>query len=77
MTGADLHKIYEAMIELYKQDKSVTNLVIDFQIKPIRYEKKTSVLNITTFDGVKDYKLKTDENLKKPIFDQKLKNLYV
>jgi hypothetical protein len=76
MTGSDLHRIYEAIIELYKQDKSVTNIIVDFQIKPIRYEKKTSVLNITTFDGIKDYKLKTNDNFKKPIFDQKLKKLY-
>lgn len=69
MTGSDLFAVYDAMLKLHEQDKSITNIIVDFQIKPIQYEKKSAMLNVTTFTGVKNYNLKLEKNPnQKPYF---------
>ena len=45
----DWIKIYEEMKAVFERDKELTNIEIDFRIKPIVTEKKIARITITTF----------------------------
>jgi hypothetical protein len=52
MRFEDFKMIYEEMLNLYQRDKELTHIEITFNIKPIKTEKKTAIINIKTYkDG--------------------------
>lgn len=52
MKEQDWKDLYEAMKDLFNKDKELTNIVIDFSIKPVVTEKKIARIDIKTFkDG--------------------------
>lgn len=53
MTATDWQKIYDEMISLFKKDNELTNIIIEFKIKPIRTEQKTARITIKTFNDEK------------------------
>jgi hypothetical protein len=45
-------QIYSYMMELYKKDPELTHIELIFNIKPVKSEKKSAIINIKTYkDG--------------------------
>jgi hypothetical protein len=53
MTTNEWLMIYEEMKSLFKDDKELTNIIIDFNIQPIKSEQKTARITIKTFNDEK------------------------
>ena len=49
MKYEDWIALYEEMKALFAKDKELTNILIDFNIKPIITEKKIAKINIKTY----------------------------
>lgn len=49
MNYDDWIKIYEEMKAVFERDKELTNIILDFNIKPIVREKKIARITIKTY----------------------------
>lgn len=49
MSSEDWMAIYREMKRVFARDKELTNIVIDFSIKPVTDEKKIAKINVKTY----------------------------
>lgn len=49
MSCEDFQQIYNQMMEVYKRDKELTHIEVIFNIKEVKTEKKTAIINIKTY----------------------------
>lgn len=49
MSSQDLLAVYEEMKAVFARDKELTDIEVIFKIQPVKKEKKTARITITTF----------------------------
>jgi hypothetical protein len=49
MTFNDFELIYKEMLRLHQEDKELTNIIVNFQIKPVVNIQKIASINVKTF----------------------------
>lgn len=47
MNFKDFELIYNEMLETYKKDPTITNIVVDFKLKNTDTYKKTTIINVS------------------------------
>lgn len=61
MNFNDFQEVYQEMINTFKRDPSITNILIDFKIQDITNQKKTAIINCDIRSKKNVIKFKTDE----------------
>ena len=56
MTSIDWQLLDKEMRELFKRDKTITHIQLNFNIQPVQTEKKIGIINIKTYKDGKNSK---------------------